>query len=236
MRHIWFLFLMLLPASFAYGQEIIVRTIDSATFVEADTNGVTLEAPYILTGVPTDEMSMLNASQYLDELEMVDEQREQLRELQKTISEMNRKSFESIQELGRKDPTEFVAKMKETQAKIKELKKSKLNEILLPHQVKRLQELKLQQELRNRGTHALSAMKEALGLTDEQIEKMRTKQRESDREVEKQVAKIKFEARQKLLREVLTAEQRKKLQEMMGSKYEVKQREEFRRIAEQLKE
>lgn len=77
-------------------------------------------------------------------------------------------------------------------------------------------------------------MKEALGLTDDQVKDLAEKQRASDREVEQKVAKIKADAREKLLKEVLTPAQRDKLQKMLGSKYEMKERD-LRRTVESLK-
>ena len=69
------------------------------------------------------------------------------------------------------------------------------------------------------GALANEALAEALGITPEQQERLRAKQEEVAKDVQKKIAEIHREAREELL-SVLTPTQRKKLEEMLGEPFE----------------
>jgi hypothetical protein len=106
---------------------------------------------------------------------------------------------------------------------LNEQKKAQMEGVLLPHQFERLRQISLQQQLKNNGeasTLADEKIAEELGLTDEQKERLKTRSEELKKELEEKIAKLKEKAREDLLGE-LTRDQRKKLDEMTGNKFEM---------------
>src|SRR6185503_12998486 len=100
----------------------------------------------------------------------------------------------------------------------------KLAEILLPHQVDRLKQLRLQMQMRNRGVNALAAgeLAEVLDLTDEQKAKLADKQKEAEKQLREKIEEIRRQLQRDVLTEVLTAQQRDKLVKMIGDEYKYK--------------
>lgn len=182
--------------------------------------------------MPQDDMGIVNFPQFADELEIVEDQQQQLRTLGHEIRKARQQmihSFHTKQKESRKtgnveDATKIhehmMAQEKKFQAKLQE----GMSEILLPHQIKRLEELKFQMKLRNQGARALanSQVADLLDITDEQRKELHEKQREKKQEINEQIAKLREEARKEILDEVLTDAQRMKLAELMGEKYVIK--------------
>jgi hypothetical protein len=165
---------------------------------------------------------MLQIEQVQKELELVEEQRTRLRQLmeerqaetQRVFSEL-RGSTEARQPPR---PDELHKRLRE----IETVQREKLDEILLPHQRKRLCEIALRTRLKNRGTVGTLADKELskqLEISPEQQERLKKKAQEVQVELDKKIAKIREEAREEIFEE-LTISQRQKLKEMLGAEFD----------------
>jgi Spy/CpxP family protein refolding chaperone len=88
--------------------------------------------------------------------------------------------------------------------------------ILLPHQLKRLDQLSAQLRMQNLGFALMGGdVARDLGVTDQQREELRTKIEEIDRETRKQEAELRRQAREKVIK-LLTPDQQTKLKDMTG--------------------
>lgn len=171
--------------------------------------------------VPQDVFSLANNTGVQKEIELVDDQLQQIRKINKEFSE---KMSEQVKELtsGGMNP-EKGAGLSKLIHELNEQKNSKMEGILLPHQFDRLRQISLQVEMKNNGeasTLAGEKIAEELGLTDEQKERLKTRSEEIKKELEEKIARLKEQAQEELLGE-LTREQRKKLDEMTGTKFEM---------------
>ena len=122
------------------------------------------------------------------------------------------------QEMRDMDEEERADYMKEITEDIK----AEIDDILLPHQTKRLSQIGLQQSMRG-GTAGLlrnEALIEELGLSEDDIEKIREKSEEVQEELNEKIAKMRKQAQDEVL-SVLSKEQREKLEEMLGDPYEM---------------
>ena len=170
-----------------------------------------------------DPWSIVNNPQIQQELELVDEQKQQLRDLQK---EYQKQLSERMQEFtkGGFDP-ESGKRIKDLFSEMRDTMQTRMGDILLPHQMDRLNQVSVQMEMRNRGdANALMGKRlaEMLGIDEEQKKRIEERSEEIKKKLEEKIAKLKDEAKQELLDE-LTSTQRKKLKELTGDKFEYKQ-------------
>jgi hypothetical protein len=103
-----------------------------------------------------------------------------------------------------------------------------VEKILLPHQRRRLDQILLQMQVRNTGYGSAAALgnedlTKALGITEEQKEKLRQKEQalraEIQRKTQEFYKKLNEETREELL-SVLTPAQRQKLRDLLGNDFE----------------
>ena len=118
-------------------------------------------------------------------------------------------------------------KMREARADIEE----EVNAVLMPHQMTRIRQIALQQQL-NRGGGGGGALTrgpvaEALGLTEVQIEELEAKRREIEEGLREKVATLQKEAQDELI-SVLTPSQQAKLRELLGESFEMQRQEQGR--------
>jgi hypothetical protein len=127
--------------------------------------------------------------------------------------------FEDMRDIPQEERAERFAQLR---TEIEEMSEQRMGEVLLPHQMKRLKEINVQQQVQRGGlSGALSgAMAEQLGITDEQREEMVAKAQELQQEMQEKIAKMRADAEEEL-KSLLTPEQRAKLEEMMGSKFDM---------------
>lgn len=148
------------------------------------------------------------------QVELVPEQKERLREIAK-------KYLEEMQSLGRRDWSKWAdLSAEERQAQMQEMQKKyadaaaaakkAVEDILLPHQIEKLKQI----ELRNRlpGLINVPNILERIGLSDEQKDRLRKLREEQQRKM----TELMQETLDKSL-DVLTPEQRKKLEELAES-------------------
>jgi len=164
------------------------------------------------------------------ELKVTDEQAEKLNAFARETTERQRGEFQKFADLSQEERREKMQELARTRAA--ELMKG-VGEILKPEQVKRFQEIQLQQA----GTtaFAMPRVQEGLKLTEDQKSKIREIGEESmqamrdafqgggqgDREAgRKKMAELRKQSTEKVLG-VLTDDQKKKWKEMTGEPFEV---------------
>jgi hypothetical protein len=126
------------------------------------------------------------------------------------------------------DQQERMKKYHESAKALGEETEKKVQDILLPHQLKRIKQIALQMQLQSAGYGAASAfssdqLAEELKITDEQKTQLQEKQKEVMKEMQEKTQafykQLQEESREKVLG-VLTPAQRKKLEEMLGEKFQ----------------
>jgi hypothetical protein len=183
------------------------------------------------------QAALLGNEKVQKELDLVDDQKKKIADLEGEMRISMRDMFSSLQDLsGEERMTKMQELMKENQDKMQK----KLADILLPHQLDRLKQIQLQAE----GPMALfnaDVIKE-LNLSTEQQDKMKTARDESGEKMrdlmgdmrdlsrEERQAKM-AELRDKMqkmrddlnakLTEILTQDQRDKLEKMKGAKVDI---------------
>lgn len=167
--------------------------------------------------------------QMVDELDILPDQKEKLTKLR---NNMQSKMTEAYQAINFKDikPQERTNKYYEVMNKIADEIAKEVEKILLPHQIKRLKQIMTQTRLQQLGYGGGTAvlgddLAKELGITDEQREELKKKEEEVRKDLQKKTQefykKLQEESREKIL-SVLTTAQRKKLDELIGAKFEWK--------------
>lgn len=163
----------------------------------------------------------------VDELELVDEQMADVEELGTEAREVMRGVFGGMRErFNGIGPEERDELMKEIQEKIKDGMgdvEEKLSSILLPHQLERLDQIVLQQQIQRNGTAGALKNKELmekLGLTEEEAEKLAAKEEEVKKQLDEKIKELQAKAQDDILA-VLPADKQKKIKEMIGNQFEV---------------
>ena len=198
-------------------------------FSSANGETMTFAAPLMFTGeggtftsaMPgMDQFGLLSNTDIQKELDFVGDQRDQFTRLQK---EYNQRIQEKVGLLGKGgfDPKKSHEIGDEIKS-IQEQQKKDVEDLLLPHQISRLQQIQLQQKMKGMGTvNALSDKQvlEELGITEEQLAKLKERAKELSDEMQKKMQKLREETQENLLKE-LTSEQRAKLKSMTGEKFD----------------
>jgi hypothetical protein len=168
-------------------------------------------------GMGNDPLSIYRMPGVAEELELMDDQREELDAISREMRE------------------EAQAEMTKIQAKLAEKYKSKIERVLLPHQIDRAQQITLQM----RGLDALRdpAIAERLGITESQIKDMEAKQadaqtkmrelfqnRDSVDDMRAEFSRLREEGQQAVMG-VLSSSQKSKLEEMRGEPFEMRRPE-----------
>ena len=98
--------------------------------------------------------------------------------------------------------------------------RSELSKILLPHQLKRLEQLAMQMQTRGGGTAVLGGeVGQQLGVTEQQRAQLQPKVDEVERESRKKTAEIRRQAQDQVI-SLLTPEQQAKFRELVGEPFE----------------
>lgn len=186
-----------------------------------------------LTAAP-DAMSLINDASVQKDLELVDEQVSQLQEMQQDFS---RELHNQLGDLSKGDlDKNRIKDIGTLVSQLREKQKSQIKQLLLPHQLDRLKQVRLQRHMEAAGTAGALGGKiaEELGITDVQKQKLKEREQEIKKEMAAKMAKLRDEAREELL-QVLDSTQREKLKQMIGEKFKSEpqdwsdQRKRFRR-------
>lgn len=174
--------------------------------------------PLIFNGVGgpmNDELGVALDAQFQDEIGLVPEQKEKLVALRQRISERRQGLAREVRAAGQEKAGQVVA---DYEKQIRDDVKKSLGEILLPHQVDRIRQIRVQSQLRNRGVMAISRgeLGDALALTDQQKANLAEKQKKAERELREKIDQLRKEMQKELLDEVLTPQQRETLAKLTG--------------------
>ncbi len=164
---------------------------------------------------PTRLMSNTNVRK---ELELDDRQIQRIQEIQKNFSQQLNDGMKQ----ARTGKSFDSKKWNKTLQQIIKERKTAMGAVLLPHQSKRLKQIALQMEMRNKGdVNALvgKQMADELEIDEDQKKHLRKRSAELKKELEQEIVKLKQKYREKLFRE-LRPSQRNKLKQMIGDKFE----------------
>jgi hypothetical protein len=180
--------------------------------------GNQLSIPMIDFG-PMDPLGLIHNPDIQKEIELDKQQIDDYKKLQSEFQKQVESFTTDLQDgqMDRERMREFGASMK----KLRDDQTARVKEMLLPHQFERLQQISTQQYLESAGTAnalASKALMEQLGLTEEQIERLKKRSEEVSKELKEKIEAAQAEAKEKILSE-LTSEQREKLTAMTGKKY-----------------
>jgi Spy/CpxP family protein refolding chaperone len=173
-------------------------------------------------GRGTSRTGLLQEEYIQKELELVADQIEKIKTISTESQAETRKLFEGLRDLS---DEERRAKFQELQGKMTEAREAsakKVNEVLLPHQKTRLDQLVVQSSMRFGGLGgALSRedIAKTLNITDEQKTKLREATEKANKDAEEKIAKIREEARKQVIADVLTSEQRAQFEKMVGEPF-----------------
>jgi Spy/CpxP family protein refolding chaperone len=168
-------------------------------------------------------LGLLQSEAVQKELEMVPEQNEKIAKINEEMREQMREMFSGFRDLSDEERQAKFAEVREQGEKLREELQKKVDAVLMPNQRARLKQIEVQSQIRSRGTAgalAGSQLAEALGLTQEQQDKLREKSEAASQELREKIEELRKETQEKLLDEVLTSDQRAKLKEMIGDQFE----------------
>lgn len=167
-----------------------------------------------------DPWGMLSNPSVQKDLELVGDQLKQVQDLQADFARQMKEQIGDISKGGlNKDRLKDLPALMKT---LRDRQREQMEGMLLPHQIARLQQVALQTHMKQAGTAgALASEKvmEALGITEEQVERLKKRSKEINEKLAKETAALKEKAKDELLKE-LSLDQQSKLKEMMGEKYE----------------
>ncbi len=181
-----------------------------------------------LGGAMSSAFRLINDKNVAAELELVDEQIEDLKTLQDEMRNIFRESFSGMRGKISEKGVDRGALMNEIREKIQsEMSgfETRLEEILLPHQAARLEELSFQSQVSRGGMEGMLSnpkVKERLGLTDEQIQEVQDKAIQVKEDLEKKIEELRRTAREDVL-SVLSSDQQAQIKKMMGDSFEFEQ-------------
>lgn len=208
-----------------------------------------------------DSSSLLKWDNVQKELDLVDEQREKIRQAQRQMQEQMQEHFAEMREQHQRRvrelqerrggdgdaaesrgpagspaggnaggrfapgvvdaPTDFQ-KTQEVMRELREELARKVDDVLLPHQKKRLEEISLHMKMKRRGTSGAlvdTELAKSLDIDEAQKERIRRKAIEVQKDLEEKIAKLREEARQEILDELSPA-QKRKLEDLLGKDFD----------------
>ena len=164
-------------------------------------------------------MGQLFDPQVREELGIVDEQVEQLRAIGEKMRESMQSQFQGLRDLPDEERRAAFEKIREEmQTRIQDIQKE-VDGILLPQQRDRLAQIQFQDQVRRSGSLNSDTLKEKLGITDEQQERLDKLAEEANKEMEAKIAKARTEAREKVL-SGLTPEQQATFKKLFGDEFQ----------------
>ncbi len=161
-----------------------------------------------------------------EELQLVDDQIEDLKGIQDEAQTAMRELFADMRNNGG-GTQDRQAMFEEMRTKMEERTKdfeADVKEILLPEQMKRLEQLQVQMQSRGRGGSGTGLLdneelKKKLGITAEQEEKMREAAEKAQEMVREESQKLQKKAMDQVL-SILSSDQRKQYEELTGDSFD----------------
>lgn len=165
-------------------------------------------------GTASSELGLLANPRIREDIEMVDDQYREFQERQRTLQ---KEMADQLRQIDFTDTENLPSQIKE----IRDSAEREMNELLLPHQVKRLRQLRMQSLLQRRDlVQVLTAdpIKSDLKITDEQAQELREYQVQMQEDIQREIAKIQDKARSRLLSK-LDPSQKKEIEDMIGETF-----------------
>lgn len=165
-------------------------------------------------GTASSELGLLANPRVREDIEMVDDQYREFQERQRTLQ---KEMADQLRQIDFTDSENLPSQIKE----IRDSAEREMNELLLPHQVKRLRQLRMQSLLQRRDlVQVLTAdpIKSDLKITDEQAQELREYQVQMQEDIQREIAKIQDKARSRLLSK-LNPSQKKEIEDMIGETF-----------------
>ncbi len=163
------------------------------------------------------------------EIELSEDQLAELRTLGETIRGEIRGEMQGMFE-GMRDLSdeERQARFGEIRTRFEAINKdteTRIQSVLMPHQFDRLKQIDLQARIQRGGAGALSEgeLADALELSESQREQIREKSEVVQKDLQEKINQLRLDARNQLL-EVLTPDQRAKLESMTGAEFSLPER------------
>lgn len=174
--------------------------------------------------MPTGADQLLNMPRVASDLQLLPEQKATLKaELQK-IREKYKGQREAISKELMADPP--AEQLEKTQKKLEELEsamrldiKTAIDDVLLPFQRQRLDQIVAQSKLNNDSQNALQSEEFAklLNLTDAQKKDLEKRQQEMRQKLQDEIRELRLKRQREVVEAVLTKEQLEKLKSLIGS-------------------
>ena len=164
---------------------------------------------------PQGTVDLLSDKRIREELEMADFQYEELKER----AEVTRKRMtEEVKSLDFSNATQLASTIRT----ITDSAESDFKDLLLPHQLKRIQQLSLRSQMRRRSLVDMltsDPLATELEVTKDQKVELRESEKSINEELEQQIAELRKKAQKKLLSK-LNGKQRDRLEEMIGDEFD----------------
>ena len=158
-------------------------------------------------------IALLRRKDVQKELELVDDQ---IKELEAIGEGGWREALSGLRDLPRE---EQFTKMREVMEEQRKQVEAKINDILLPHQLKRYKQLQVQSQMRGNGAAIMMGrVAEQLNITESQRDELRKKFADIQGEIRAEIEAIQAKARDRLLKE-LTPAQQAKFKSMVGETF-----------------
>lgn len=185
-------------------------------------NDVVLGDPIGTTGKKykgtASSLGLLENPKVREELEMVDDQ---YKELQRLTSNIQKKAAIELRNMDFSKVTNVATRIRG----IRNNMKQDIEELLLPHQLKRLKQLETRSQLQRKSIAALltsDPVKTELNISDDQSEELLAAEEEIEAELAKEIEQLREKAREKLLSK-LKSSQREKAEDLLGEDFDFSQ-------------
>ena len=223
-------------------RSIIVSADDSGgstevmAFEMSDSDGAMM-LPHIMgdmdfsMGMSGNQFSMLNNASVQKDLQLVDDQVDQIKQINKDFGEKIKSKMDAMKDDDGNFNFQMGSDFGEMIRDLKQQQQDQISGILLPNQQKRLDQVARQIRMKRMGTSKALAGKlaEELGITPDQKQKIKERSKELQKEMQEKIAELRANAKNSLLQE-LTKDQRNKLEEMLGDEYVEKKEDSKRRF------
>ncbi len=168
-------------------------------------------------GSSGDSFSLLNNPSVQKDLLLVDDQLEQIQEINKEFAQKIKTQLGEFKDEQGNFSFNPGANLGELIRELKQQQQQEIEKILLPNQQQRLQQVARQMKMKRLGTSRLltEQLAEELDLSEQQQDRIRTRAKELQEELNRKVAELRENARQQLIKE-LSSGQRRKLAELIG--------------------
>ncbi len=170
--------------------------------------------------LPNDTIQLLRMPQIIKEIGLDEDQIA-------TIGQLSQEMQKQIQNVFRSadfSSSDMQKIMREAQRTIREKTEEKLEEVLLPNQLRRFKQIKVQISLKNQGARSLLAgeLAETIKLSDKQRTELMQVHAKKQAELQIEIELLREKYRKETLQSVLSKTQLRDLEQLAGDDYEVK--------------